>query len=485
MTIISALNPKDHVIEITADWVNVSGFTVSDASGSRQAGFFLNSSSNNKISGNIVSNNLNGIDLKASNNNTISNNTIKTDWFMNDGILIESSKNNLIFRNTIISYSVGIDLFSSRNNTITSNTLLSNDEGIFLVSSKNNTITSNTASLNGWGITLQSSSDFNILGNNSVLSSWYDGIVLKSSSNNILSGNTVSSSCCALGITLRGSNYNTISSNTVSDNWEGGFALASSVGNIIYYNNIIDNTIQDPIQAYDENPSENDWHHPTLLEGNYWSDYNGEDDGSGTGKHAIAGDDIGDTLIPHPSAGYDFYPFINPIVLPVEICDNRLDDDGDGLVDGEDPDCLTDYIPIIIDIKPGSDENSINTKKKGVIPVAIKTTYDFSALEVDWTTVRFGNVAPVHGINDANAIHDLTYPDVHNDHTTDIDEDGDRDLILHFNTQETGLKPGDTEAWLTGETYIVERTVSGLEPSPRIGNIAVKFAGNDTVRILK
>jgi hypothetical protein len=43
--------------------------------------------------------------------------------------------------------------------------------------------------------------------------------------------------------------------------------------------------------------------------------------------------------------------------------------------------------------------NSINTKqKKGVIPVTIKTTYDFSALDGNWTTVRFGNIAPINGV---------------------------------------------------------------------------------------
>jgi hypothetical protein len=35
------------------------------------------------------------------------------------------------------------------------------------------------------------------------------------------------------------------------------------------------------------------------------------DDGSGTGRHAIAGDGIGDTNIPHPGANYDYYPFMN------------------------------------------------------------------------------------------------------------------------------------------------------------------------------
>ena len=35
----------------------------------------------------------------------------------------------------------------------------------------------------------------------------------------------------------------------------------------------------------------------------------------------------------------------------------------------------------------------------------------------------------------------------------DIDLNGDLDLILHFQTQDTGIACGDTSAFLTGETF--------------------------------
>jgi len=92
-----------------------------------------------------------------------------------------------------------------------------------------------------------------------------------------------------------------------------------------------------------------------------------------------------------------------------------------------------------IDIKPGSFPNSINPNSQGVIPVAILTTDTFDATTVDPATVLFGatgtETAPVQSALE------------------DVDGDGDIDLILHFNTQNTGIVCGDTSAFLTGETF--------------------------------
>jgi hypothetical protein len=92
-----------------------------------------------------------------------------------------------------------------------------------------------------------------------------------------------------------------------------------------------------------------------------------------------------------------------------------------------------------IDIKPGSDPNSINPKSKGVVSVAILTTETFDATTVDPLSVEFGpdGATETHGKG----------------HIEDVDEDGDLDLVLHFKTQETGIVCGDTSASLTGETF--------------------------------
>lgn len=103
-------------------------------------------------------------------------------------------------------------------------------------------------------------------------------------------------------------------------------------------------------------------------------------------------------------------------------------------------------IGVGIDIKPCSNPNSINPDSNGVIPVAILTTAYFDAADVDALTVRFGP-------DEAWAKHWAL---------EDVDNDGDEDMILHFRTQDTGIKHGDTQAELVGET-LEGRDIHGLD----------------------
>jgi hypothetical protein len=102
-------------------------------------------------------------------------------------------------------------------------------------------------------------------------------------------------------------------------------------------------------------------------------------------------------------------------------------------------------ITIDLDIKPGSDPNSINPSDEGVTPVAILGSESFDVAGVDATTLAFGpdGAAPAHELSD---------PAEFADHLEDVDGDGFTDLMAHFRTEESGIAFGDTEACITGET---------------------------------
>jgi hypothetical protein len=96
---------------------------------------------------------------------------------------------------------------------------------------------------------------------------------------------------------------------------------------------------------------------------------------------------------------------------------------------------------ITIDIKPGSDLNSINFKNKGKIPVAILSTIDFDApSQVDQTSLTFGSTGDEPSLAFCNPKGE------------DINRDGFRDLICHFYTQFTEFQCDDTEGILKGTT---------------------------------
>lgn len=246
-----------------------------------------------------------GIQLGFSSGNTVRNNSFYSNVY---DVFLQFSDGNNVTSNSFVLGGSSIVAKNSNDNILTHNEFsFARTWGLWIEFSEGNVITNNGISYGRNGIHLLESNK-TLMANNSFDSNKGNGISLHSSNNNSVIHNDFSSN--ERGIVLdHSSDDNVLSNNTIESHKYSGVEIRrQSAGNLIYHNNITDNRYQ----ALDGNPENNIWHHPLLLEGNYWSDYVGVDDGSGTGKHAISGDGIGDTLIPHPKADFDYYPFTKP-----------------------------------------------------------------------------------------------------------------------------------------------------------------------------
>ena len=90
--------------------------------------------------------------------------------------------------------------------------------------------------------------------------------------------------------------------------------------------------------------------------------------------------------------------------------------------------------------------------------MAILSTDTFDATTVDPLSVRFGPTAASEAHNKG--------------HVEDANGDGKLDMVLHFQTQETGIAGGDTQACLIG------KTTSGLDIQG-CDSISIVPPGND------
>jgi parallel beta-helix repeat protein len=263
------------------------------------------------------SNNWSGIFVYGlSNNNIIKYNNCTTNNMY--GIGIFSCDRTGIENNTCNNNSDGIWIQGSRWNNIANNSCIqNNNSGIYIGSSISSNITNNICNLNNdTGINL-SASDNNKLNNNTCNMNYGVGIFLSLSDNNIINNSDFSNNI--KGVELLGSftgiNNNQLYENSISLNIDHGlFFTGICTNNRMFHNNIISNVNQAGGGAagsilWDDGAGE----------GNYWSDYTGLDNGA---NGRFAGDGIGDTNIPHPTTGYDNYPFTNKDgwkVLPLPV----------------------------------------------------------------------------------------------------------------------------------------------------------------------
>ena len=139
---VTAASPSDHVFEVTADCVNISGFRMIGATGAGKAGIYLTGVQHCNISDNTANSNNYGIFLRSSSSNTLRRNTANSN--RDCGIGLHSSSSNTLLRNTANSNDkLGIGIYSSSSNTLLRNTANSNYYGIGLHSSSNNLIYNN------------------------------------------------------------------------------------------------------------------------------------------------------------------------------------------------------------------------------------------------------------------------------------------------------------------------------------------------------
>ena len=118
VTTVKAFDLTDNVIDVTADYVTLSGFNVAGAT--QKAGIYLYNADYCNIANNSASNNKIGIHLQmGSQHNKITNNTVSNN--IQRGIWLAQSNSNKITNNTVSDNENGISLSSSDDNIIYNN----------------------------------------------------------------------------------------------------------------------------------------------------------------------------------------------------------------------------------------------------------------------------------------------------------------------------------------------------------------------------
>ena len=276
---------RDACVNIDADNVRISGFTVRD-------GFYgikLNSVSGCNVSNNTVIYCAQpGIALIFSDGNTITGNNASFNGIVGEGwygIYLSNSNDNLITNNVAYGNGAyGINLFPScRNNTISGNVLQGNMYGLYMFTDcANNLIEKNDLSRNtNSGLDLRINCTGNLIINNTMEDNVVAGLTLmEESGQNTISGNVIrGNGRYGLQIQSR-SDGNTIIYNNISDSQTGIFLESSK--NVIHGNRIADNVIQADDRGM------NRWNAQYPKGGNLWSDYRARMRCKDPGKKSLA-----------------------------------------------------------------------------------------------------------------------------------------------------------------------------------------------------
>ncbi|MBI5079096.1 C40 family peptidase [Candidatus Wolfebacteria bacterium] len=142
-------------------------------------------------------------------------------------------------------------------------------------------------------------------------------------------------------------------------------------------------------------------------------------------------------------------------ILAENIPLSQIPSEGYGVV-VEENGSINPFIPVPIDIKPGSLPNSINLGSKGMVPIAIFGSATFNVAQINLATITLANT-PIKLKRDGQPM--ASYEDVNGDGFTDI--------VIHIITEALQLTSSDVKAELNG---------SLLDGS--------KIKGSDSVRIV-
>ena len=267
VTIVQAANPDGHVFDVTADYVNINGFTVTGATTWLKAGVMIEREVTHcTLLHNVILNNSLGICLGLySSNNILDGNTVMGNQWC--GIEFYISAHNTLSNNVILDNHHNLDIsgggaFSlisyihdiDTSNTVNGKTIqyLVNEDGIVIDSTWNvgylglinctDVLVKDLAldNYNGQGILLAHSTNSRVE-NVNISNNSFSGIMLSYSSNIGLTNNVAFNN--VNGIELDYSSSCSLIENTVSNNDLYGIQLHSSNDNTLQGNIALNNTL--------------------------------------------------------------------------------------------------------------------------------------------------------------------------------------------------------------------------------------------------